>query len=262
MLRISPSDPLFDEIKDLDFRFRKSGDLFYLSAQNIRTYSKTELEAAKILQFYAKSVFEPCGEDCGTVYDESIACEFCGAYAKQVGPLRLKRSSIPKKDIACSIGDEMIFSQRFVDAFEKNNLKGAIFEQVLSGKNQSGFCQIVPNIKPLNVSSETIVKADVFNDFPKYEDYTWVDNFNKQRAGRVYYHCPKGHLLGGNLISEVFVENDENLAGNDLLLTKQLLGIRRGVFRPYPIHLCSQQFRQMVLKESLSGFVFQVAHIV
>ena len=262
ILRISDQDPLISEIKDLNDKFRKTGDNFYLTARYIRTYSKSELDGAQLLLFYSKTQFGPSGEECGTLYDRSVACQICSANAKQCGELRLRKSSIPKKDISTSIGDETIFSQKFVDAFKKWKLKGVTFVQVLSHNKPIDFYQIVPSRELLNVNSQTVVKADVFNDFPKYEDYTFIDNSNKQVTGRYYYHCPKGHLLGGNLISEVFVSGDKKEFDADLYLTRQLLGVRMGAFRPYPIYLCSQRFRRMVTDEKLSGFGFQTAHIV
>jgi hypothetical protein len=112
ILRISDPDPLIDEIRVLNDFFKKKGDSFYLTAQHIRTYSKNELDAAQLLLFFAKNQFQPSGEECGTIYDESYACAICSAHAKQVGALRLKKNSIPKKDIAVSIGNETVFSQK------------------------------------------------------------------------------------------------------------------------------------------------------
>jgi hypothetical protein len=141
-------------------------------------------------------------------------------------------------------------------------LKGVNFEQVVSGNNPVGYYQIVPSRGLLTVDSQTVVKADVFNDFPEYSDFTYTNNSNEQITTRSYYHCPNGHLLGGNLISEVFVSKDQEDFNADLYLTRQLLGVRMGVFRPYPLNLCSQEFRRMVIEEELSGFGFRVAHIV
>src|SRR5438093_1063727 len=49
-----------------------------------RSYTDTELAAAQLLSFFVTSVFEPAGEECGTVYDESTACPVCGAGRSQV----------------------------------------------------------------------------------------------------------------------------------------------------------------------------------
>src|SRR5438045_1245767 len=41
-----------------------------------RTYTAEELDAANVLHLVITSTFEPAGEECGTTYDESVACHY------------------------------------------------------------------------------------------------------------------------------------------------------------------------------------------
>ena len=47
----------------------------------------------------SNAAFEPTGAECGTVYDESVACKICGAGRSTVdAPLRLNAKKIPKNE--------------------------------------------------------------------------------------------------------------------------------------------------------------------
>jgi len=75
--------------------------------------------------------FEPTGEECGTVYDEAVSCPTCGAGRKQVSPLKLNLRKIPKtKDLARTIADEWVVSQRLVNALVDANISGVEFQPV------------------------------------------------------------------------------------------------------------------------------------
>src|SRR5882762_5942840 len=101
---IKSDDPRIPRIVKLQEELGAQHTDLFGGAGFIRKYSTSELNAAEIFNVSLSLLFEPAGEDCGTVYDEDSACPSCGAGATQVSPLYLKLSSIPKSlDCASSI---------------------------------------------------------------------------------------------------------------------------------------------------------------
>lgn len=248
IVKLEKDDPKFSRIPVIAKEVKKKhGRGFYFGWQIKRKYTKKELEGATLLQVKVKSNFEPAGEECGTEYNESTACEICGANRKQIGPLRLQKSSIPKKDIARTIAGEVIVSGYFKKAFESSNLKGIKFEQVFSKDKPIDFFQPIPVATELPTTGNTITGIDPFD-------------LSETSDGEVY-KCPNGHTIGLNLLSELFVKDLPQIVNFDFFATEQKIGVRRGLLRPEPLYLCSQEFRKMVLNEKLKGFEFEIAHI-
>lgn len=248
VVQITKEDPRFFQIpildKELTAKFNRG---FYFGWNIYHSYTKEEIEKAALLYVKIKTVFEPAGEICNTVYDETVACEICGSNRKQVGTLKLKKSSIPKKDISRTIAGEIVVSEKLKYSFQNCKLKGIMFESVVSGENALNVYQ--PKItSPEKLLSERTI--------------TGINPFDlSDTEGGEIYKCPRGHLLGLNLLSEVYIENS-TVSEYDFFSTKQKIGVKRGLLRPQPLYLCSQAFRQMVLKEKLSGFEFEVANVV
>jgi ribosomal protein S14 len=248
VVHLTTEDPRFYKIPLISKQIREKYDSsFFYYWEIARKYSKKELEEASLFHIRFKNIFEPAGEECGTEYDETVACEICGSNRRQISSLKLKKGSIPKKDIARTIAGEIIVSEKFKSCFQNCNLKGITFEPVMSGKNVLDVYQ--PKItSPELVSTEKTMAG--INPF----------DLSESEGGEIY-KCPKGHTIGLNLLSEVFVANSSPINEYNLFVTKQKIGVKRGLLRPQPLYLCSQAFRQMVLKEKLSGFDFEVAHI-
>lgn len=262
ILTITKDDPLFLEMFRLNTYFKDElNKPFYGIGVCNRSYLKKELDNAPLLHFFTRKQFQPAGEECGTFYDNSTACEICGAHSRQIGPLILKRKSIPKADVASTIAGEMIFSKKFVHLFEEGNLKGASFDPVFSEDGRTDFYQMKFLATALSVVEPTKIGLDVFNDLPDYEDRTWFDQQGNETTEHVQFKCPKGHLLGGNLISELYVDRCTDISDLDVMTTKQLAGARVGVMRPTELFLCSQALRQLVVNEKLTGFSFEIAHV-
>ena len=191
-------------------------------------------------------IFEPSGEQCGTLYDESTECKICGANRTQVGELRLIEKSIPKRDIAKTIGGEILVSRKFVDSFQSRNLKGATFRPILNEKGASSFLQM--DIHPeIGLSNDTIVGNNPF-DLATYD------------ANEVY-QCPLGHTLGLNLLSEPCLSALVSVDQYDIFKSKQKIGVKRGLLRPESLLFCAQSVRKMMEEEKLTGLKFEVAHI-
>ncbi len=226
---------------------RKYGRGFYFGWEIKRTYTKKELLDTNLFRIVVKTTFEPAGEECGTEYDETVACRICGANRKQSGPLHLRKSSIPKKDIARTIAGEVIVSRAFKEACESYSLKGLHFEQVYSRNRPIDYFQLGAVSTKLVLTDKTIAGIDPFD-------------LSESCEGEVY-KCPEGHTIGLNLLSELYIKDFRNAEVPDFFETEQKIGVKRGLLRPEALLLCTPNFRKMVLNEKLKGFGFEIAHI-
>ncbi len=261
ILKISPNDPLFQNVGELYNRFKKENRAFFSFWSIKRQYTKEELNDAILFNFKIKTGFEPTGEECGTIYDEAIACEICGANRKQVGPLRLKKGSIPKKDIARTIAGEVIVSDKFVKLVKSRDLKGIMLEPVVFKNGISNHYQLTASSE-LELTNNTTAGLNMF-DFGEEGQAMEFDipggytiKFEKE-----IYKCPNGDTIGLNLLSEAYVFNSKSIGRYDFFASRQKIGVKRGLLRPEPLYFCSQNFRKMVEEENLTGFEFEIAHI-
>jgi hypothetical protein len=126
------SDPRFKEVGKLNAEIQKvHGDLFFTFWKFKRTYTAKEVEAAELFQLQNCPVFEPPGEECGTLYDDTTECGFCGVGRTQASELKLNLKKVPKnKHIARTIADEWIISQELMEAIEDAKLSGMDFRPV------------------------------------------------------------------------------------------------------------------------------------
>ncbi len=126
LLNLAVTDPRYKEIGDITRQMREQENAsFFLGWQIHRRYTAKELAEAKLFHLDITAIFEPEGEECGTLYDESYSCPFCGANRKQVSDLRLDLRKVPKnKDIACTIADEWIVSQRLAELMIDAKISG------------------------------------------------------------------------------------------------------------------------------------------
>lgn len=92
----------------------------------IRKYSVVELADAELFHLRINTVFEPMGQDCGTVYDWAPACPICGAGRIARDGLTLNLRKAPRsKDIARTIArDEWILSQHAAELLIDAGLTG------------------------------------------------------------------------------------------------------------------------------------------
>ena len=266
VVQLSKEDPRYNQIPIIEEELRKKhGRGFFFSWNIKRKYSKMELSTASLLHIKIKSYFGPAGEECGTMYNEAVACEICGANRKQVGPLILKRASIPNKDVAATfILSEIVVSEKFANAVMRRNLKGVVLSPVNFRKG-SGYYQLASDTE-VELSRHTVACVDPF-DFSEGSDlegeYTiegvpgHIFKYEKE-----VYKCPKGHTLGLNLLSEPYVLDNEAIKRCDFFVSRQKLGVKRGMLVPTPIYFCSQAFRKMVEEEKLTGFGFERAVVV
>lgn len=258
VVRLTNNDKNFEQIKLLSQEIKdKYNKAFYFGWDVKRKYSKKELDGATLLLLKIKAVFEPTGEECGTVYDETAACEICGANRKQASPLILKKGTIPKKDIARTIGGEVVVSEKFVNAARQRNLKGL----QLSSVNIEKHYQLTADIE-VELSHRTVAGVDPwdFSESSEGSELTISGEYHVKFEKEVY-KCPKDHTIGLNLLSEPYVLNSQSIGEYDFFASKQKVGVKRGLLRPESIYFCSQSFRKMIEEEKLAGFEFEIAHI-
>ena len=252
IIHIPKDDPKIDQLREIYHWLREEHDDYLFLNWNIsRHYTKAEWANAQLYYWNCEKAFEPLGEQCGTIYDETQACDICGVNAPMVGPLRLRTKTIPRKhDVSATYAKEYIFSARFKAACEAYQLQGIRFQQVHNHQNQPiDWFQIQPIAQPLTITGSTITGGNPFDLSEKSENEV--------------YKCPKGgnHTIGLNRISELYVHKTSDIEQYDLFETEQKIGCRRGMLRPAPERLCSPAFRNMVLREKLKGFFFEIAHV-
>jgi hypothetical protein len=242
-IKIEKGSPEYLLIKDIAEKVKaENSESFFYGWGIKRKYSKSELSNALLFTLNMSNVFEPTGEECGTQYDETAACEICGANRKQTSPLILKKGTIPKKDIAQTIGGEIVVSEKFVNVITQKNLKGLQFNPT----NIEKYYQLTAN-REIELSQNTIAGINIFDLSTSCQNEI--------------YKCPNGHTIGLNRLSEAYVTDSPLIKEFDFLVSRQELGVKRGLLRPEPIYFCSPVFRQMVEEEKLSGFEFEIANI-
>jgi hypothetical protein len=263
VLNVPKGDVLIQQIEKVYKELRKNDMAFFSSWQVKRYYTKNELVDAKLFHLSIKVAFEPTGEECGTLYDETAACEICGANRKQVGLLKLKKGTIPKKDITRTIAGEVVVSEKFARVIKQKGGKGILLKPILFEKGVSNYYQLTTSSPELELAKKTVVGQHPFdlsnNDVEAIEFI--VSGGYKVKFDKLILKCPKEHLIGSKLISEPYVLNTPLINNYDFFVTKQKLGAKQGLLCPEPLYLCSKEFRKIVLEEKLSGFDFEIAHI-
>ena len=250
---------------------RKVGIYLFFGCQYKRIYSEEEIRNSKFFRIKPTCIFEPTGEESGTIYDESSACPVCGSGAKLISPLKLKKSKVPRSDMAMTItrGDEVIVSEKFIEMVRENNLSGIEFNPVYSaGKNgkKLNCFQIRPQ-NYFDISEKTVFGVNPFDLSGKCSSST---TWSMRKDGSMYkvhypmevYKCPNGDNLGLNIVSEAFIKADAALDGLDFFASRQTVGVRRGLLRPSPLFFCSNRMMRLIQENHLKGIEFEVAHIV
>ncbi len=244
-VRLPLNDDRVRLIGELDREFNKRGRSFFTGWSISRHYTPAELQAAQMFALRPRSIFEPCGEMCGTEYDESEACSHCGAGARQSTDLHLDPESIPKRDLSFTIAREIVISNRLAQALQAHGITGAGFLPVRdpTGSLLEDWRQLTITSAPVDIVAPTLVGNDLFD----------LDEQGRHR-------CPQGHVLGLNRLSELWVRR-ESYDGSDLARTRQLTGARRGVLHPKPEILLSPRLYRLLRELKVGRLVVEVAHL-
>ena len=270
-LMLSMSDPLVKRITKIQKQLTERGVYLFLYSHVHYRYTQSEIQNADAFRLIIKHTFEPTGEQCGTIYDDSSACGYCGSGGQQISSLSLETQSLSKKSnlgIAKTIAGEVVVSQRFVDLFQEHKLKGAWFQAVRQRRNQAavipGWYQLLINSESLDVVKPTLVGINHFDDASIWPmnrgeisekadvNASWCDKHGQ-------YRCPLGHTIGLNLLSELSIKKTEG-AEIDIAWTKQKVGVRRGFLRPEPLLVISPLLWKLVLHQDLKGMAIEIAH--
>jgi hypothetical protein len=245
-VQLKSNDPLVSRIRDLQREFNMKEKAFFLGWNIHRTYSQQEIHDAQLFHVWPKRVFEPAAEECGTVYDDAKGCPECGAGAPQINPLFLDGRKIPRNvDFACTIADEWVVSSRVVDLFREQNLSGAEFDPVRLSNQRGAASQNHYQLKVISSAVE-VDPATRFGESP----------FDENSYGR----CSRGDVAGLNLLSEVTVTK-ASLPDADVMATRQLVGVRRGLLRPRPMLLLSPKAWRAIEAAQLKGLTVEIAHL-
>ncbi|MBR1667618.1 MAG: hypothetical protein IJ693_04975 [Bacteroidaceae bacterium] len=251
VVKIDTGSPIFEKVGQVNKSVReKYNNLFFAGWKYIRKYTTKELTDARLFQMDVRKYFEPTGEECGTEYDEHCACEICGSGRKQVSPLRLKKGRfLNKRDVATTIGNEIVVSKRFVEVMKENCVKGMTFGPVYWGKNLAEDCyQLMTKGEVLEISEQTKFGINPY-DF-------------SEKEGTEVFKCPQGDNLGLNILSEVYVKENASLFTTDFFISKQTCGMKSGYLNPTHLLFCSPRLYHVIKDNGLKGFDFEVAHVV
>lgn len=251
VVKIDTSSAVFEKVgqvsKDIQ---KKYNDLFFGGWKYVRKYTTKEITDARLFQIDVRKYFEPTGEECGTKYDETYACPICGAGRKQVSPLRLKKGRfLNKRDLATTIGNEIVVSKRFVEVMKANDIKGITFGPVYIGQRKSEDCfQLMVEGEKLELSEQTKFGVNPYD-------------FSESSKTEVF-KCPKGDNLGLNILSEAYVKEKASLSTTDFFISRQTYGMKSGYLNPAHLLFCSPKLYHVIKDNGLKGFNFEVAHVV
>jgi hypothetical protein len=238
-------DPLVERIRQHEQEKRRQDSIAVTYWEIHRKYTQRELQEARLLWLRVRPFFEPTGEDCGTVYDETKACPKCGFGARQVGPLHLELKRIPKRDIARTLGGEIVVSARLAEEMRAAGIRGYELGPVVSrqGKPTPDWYQLLLPECMAELAPQTRVGADFFVPEPDEA------------------RCPEGHVVGFDVLSEVYVQRS-SVGEVDWCCTRQAVGQRLGPYRPLPLLLISQRLYQFLTTRKVKRFDVEVAHLV
>lgn len=125
---ITRKHPNFAKLGEIDKHFQASNyekGYAYSSWSIARYYTKKEIERAELFDLQWTRVFDPCGEECGTEYDDSEVCQLCGYGRKQTGDLRLDYRKLPKRaDLARSLWWDYLINQRLAEILVDAKITG------------------------------------------------------------------------------------------------------------------------------------------
>jgi hypothetical protein len=137
---------------------------------------------------------------------------------------------------------------------QRDKLEGAIKEHESSklptrrllGGTSPEWYQLFVTSNPVELAAATRIGHDPFDD----------DIADQNR-------CPLGlpeHVVGLNLLSQVTVQG-EAWKGADLLRSRELVGVRRGLFNPKPLLFISPRLRDLLLRSRVKGWISEVANV-
>ena len=249
-VRAPVGSELYEKIGEI-YKLVKSRDqkYFFLGWNVQRNYSKKEVESAELLLLKIARTFEPAGLECGTIYDDQNTCEICGTGIRQMSDLILDLNTIPRNvNIARTISNEIVINQEFAKTLIDNNVTG--YKLGLVHHKSKSTRSSIKTWHQLIVNS--LVKVNPATS-------TGEDPFEEDKDN--IYRCKNGHTFGWDLLSELSIDKD-SWNGSDIVATKELLGVNRGLLRTYPLLLISQRLYRLMKEKECKGFTVEVVKLV
>ena len=256
-IEVDTSSPMYEETKRANLYVRKElKDVFFFGWNYKRIYTEEELRNARLFKMSVRKYFEPCGRDCGTVYDTSHVCEICKSGERQVSPLYTRKGSyLNNRDVASTISYEIVVSKRFVEFVKDHSLRGLTFGPVYIGKRlSSDIFQLMVQGCELDFSERSAFGIAPF-------DFTERCSTEGLFYGEVY-KCPKGDNLGGDLLSDAFIKDCDEIEQYDFFISRQTIGVYRGLINQRHILFCSPRMRKLIIDNKIRGFDFEIAHVI
>lgn len=248
-VKLEEGDPRLEKIGALQRDLAETGEAFFAGWEIHRRYSTEERQNAELLHLAVVSVFEPPAEDFGTAYDEGSACSNCGAGGARSSPLILDPRRVPKRDLSRTIAGEIVASARFVELCRRESITGVSFQPVFLARTSP--------LVPSEAVQEPVVTSEPVEIVPP----TRVGTNPFSRPDDSNGACPKGDLLGLNLLSELWISaSTRGMA--DVVATRQYVGVRRGDLRPARCLLVSPRMARLLVRKRMTGFKLEVAHLV
>ncbi len=313
-------DPLLDVIREHNAALEAMGGAFFLGWRIHRKYTKQELAKADLFCLFATSLLEPPGELCGTEYDDTKACAYCGTGRVQMSDLYLDLRKIPNSvDIACTIAGEWVVSQHLAEIMTGAALSGVELKPIhhrgyfhedpidlmaypagralIHRAVEEGVLSEPPEGRPfrpdgkfwiwLNRSEQWALNQELDNQYEvdmrrhdkrRFRTVTpWyqlvitscpvaivpptrcgIHPFDNDDNGE--FRCPLGHVCGLNLLSEVWIDRSQ-WSSNDFCVTREVIGVRRGLLVPSPLILISSRVRELLHFHEIRGYRVEVAHL-
>ena len=271
VVRTEKGSNLFRKIINLQRFYYDEGKSFFFGWDIIRKYSLDEIRSSKNLYVKIKKTINSCGQENGTIYNDSQSCRLCGAGGFQINDLILDKKKIPNpnknavwKTIAGEIGVSLSFANILIDSGCPSNLFGQIRDNKSRNKVMPEWLQLkvdsfmhefsqrtVSGINPFNIENKLNKSTDDFLE--SITPYSDIEKYN--------YKCPLGHTIGLNLLSEIFLKNQDVSIGPILLSwTKQCVGVRRGFLRPEHCLIIKPNLYKKIKKNKIIVLDFEIAH--
>lgn len=133
-------------------------------------YTEDELRSAPLLMLSIGIERDSKGQTCDR-FDFSTACPCCGIGARQIAPLVIPNSSLPKKGSICrTLEGYILLSQPLRDALVKADLSGPEFRQVVSPRGEPLNCWQMSasfEMPPMNEETRRRLRGRLQDGCPK-----------------------------------------------------------------------------------------------
>lgn len=213
-----------------------------------RKYSAKEILAAQVVVLVPTKVFEPAGEECGTIYSEKDSCNLCGFGRRRASALALDTRRLLKDNgLAQSIAGETIVSTSVARLFLEENLTGCSFGEVYRCGEKT---ELDMSWKSLDIDGDRVAVSS--------STRFGIDPLSPDLSDR--FRCPLGHVAGLNRLSELRL-SAASWTGADFSLTSTATGRRSGLLAPMQTILVSPRVARLLLGAKFKGFSLEVAHL-